>query len=256
MTPTLLLPSVTTIIGRKDKPALVPWAARETAKAAVYDVEVWRSIEASKGVEEAISWLTRARFRPRDKTRTAADLGTAVHAALEALATGGEPAVDDEVAIFYRSVEEWWRAFEPEPEAVEAVIWRPTGPGYAGRVDGIFRIGGERWIVDLKTSSRASRPYTEVCLQLAAYRRAPFLAVDEVDTISSDGRLYVITPGVARRSEHMPTIDRTGVLQVTPDGWGFWEADSGESAWAAFCGLAAVDQWERSGNKMIREVTP
>jgi hypothetical protein len=51
----LRLWSVTTLIGALDKPALVYWAALETAKAAVDKVAVWSSILDSDGRDEAIN---------------------------------------------------------------------------------------------------------------------------------------------------------------------------------------------------------
>ncbi|HEY1167723.1 MAG TPA: hypothetical protein VGE81_01900, partial [Candidatus Limnocylindrales bacterium] len=54
-----LYPSVTTILGVKDKPALVGWAKRETAACAVRNLDVLERMVASGGAGAAIEWLKR-----------------------------------------------------------------------------------------------------------------------------------------------------------------------------------------------------
>src|ERR1039457_530677 len=84
--------SVTTILGIKDKPALVGWAKRETAACAVRNLEVLERMVQSGGPGAAVEWLKRIPDYARD---TAAALGTAVHAMAEALGRG-EPVTVDE----------------------------------------------------------------------------------------------------------------------------------------------------------------
>ena len=72
--------SVTTIIGALDKPALVYWAANETAKAAVAEAPVWQARLENEGPESAVDYLKGARFRRPKGQRSAAELGT-LHAA-------------------------------------------------------------------------------------------------------------------------------------------------------------------------------
>src|ERR1700690_545604 len=85
-------PSVTTILQIKDKPALVGWAKRETAACAVRNLDVLEKMVRSGGPGAAADWPNRIPDYARD---TAADLGTAVHAAAEAIASGESIAVGD-----------------------------------------------------------------------------------------------------------------------------------------------------------------
>src|SRR5664280_1089213 len=52
-----LYPSVTTILGIKDKPALVGWAKRETAACAVRNLDVLDRMVRSGGAQAAVSRL-------------------------------------------------------------------------------------------------------------------------------------------------------------------------------------------------------
>ena len=87
------LPSVTSVIGMKAKPALINWAAKLSAeysqehRQALNELDPEAAVDAIKG-----SWR-----RSRDK---AADFGTAVHDAIE---TGKEP--DIQMAPYVRSSE-------------------------------------------------------------------------------------------------------------------------------------------------------
>src|ERR1035437_5876964 len=54
-----LYPSVTTILGIKDKPALVGWAKRETAACAVRNLDVLERMVRSGGPQAAVDWLKR-----------------------------------------------------------------------------------------------------------------------------------------------------------------------------------------------------
>src|ERR1035437_10144220 len=61
-----LYPSVTTILGIKDKPALVGWAKRETAACAVRNLDVLEAMVRSGGAQAAVDWLKRIPDYARD----------------------------------------------------------------------------------------------------------------------------------------------------------------------------------------------
>src|SRR5665647_1031050 len=92
-----LYPSVTTILQIKDKPALVGWAKRETAACAVRNLDVLERMVRSGGPQAAVDWLKRIPDYARDAS---ADLGSAVHAAAEAISRGEAVPVADEVQPF------------------------------------------------------------------------------------------------------------------------------------------------------------
>ena len=176
--------SVTTIIGCLDKPALLYWAAEQTAVAAVNSARTLEARVEEEGVDTVVKWLRDARFR-RDRTRrTAAELGTEVHAACEAYAlTGQRPDVDAEVQPFLDQFDRWAQEFQPVYQAAEVTVYSPSY-GYAGTCDAFLTVGGVRCIVDYKSSRKSfdnrgnpTTPYPEVALQLAAYRHAELAAV-------------------------------------------------------------------------------
>lgn len=139
----LRLWSVTTIIGCLDKPALVPWAALETAKAAVDQEKVWRSRLEHEGRDAAVDYLKGARFRRGKGQRSATDLGTAVHKACEAKAIYGEWRPEDygdaELRPFLAQFDRFLKDFKPRYIAAEVTVFSPTY-GYAGTSDGFMEI--------------------------------------------------------------------------------------------------------------------
>ena len=90
---------------------------------------------------------------------------------------------------------------------------------YAGTADLIARMGGETWLLDLKTSNSIHGSYA---LQCAAYARAEF-------HLDADGQ-----------EAPMPPIDRIGAIHVQPDGCRLVEFPSVNHAWNAFLAVKAV----------------
>lgn len=137
------LPRVTDILGVIHKPKLAAWRERQ-------------------GTEQA------------DRlAREAADIGTAVHGAIERALAGESVKLDpgSPAAPLFEA----WRHWEREiggirPVALETVIYSPRH-GYAGRADAVAQIGSSRRLVvlDIKTSAAV---WPEHALQLAAYRAA------------------------------------------------------------------------------------
>ena len=100
---------------------------------------------------------------------------------------------------------------------------------YAGTADLIARMGGETWLLDLKTSNSIHGSYA---LQCAAYARAEF-------HLDADGA-----------EQPMPPIDRIGAIHVQPDGCRLVEFPSVNHAWSAFLAVksvadltATIDSW-------------
>lgn len=139
----LRLWSVTTIIGILDKPALVPWTAIETAKAAVDQEQIWRSRLEHEGRDAAVDWLKGARFRKGKGQRSSTELGTAVHKACEHKAIHGhwrtEDWADGELRPFLIQFDQFLRDFKPRYEAAEVTVFHPDF-NYAGTCDGIMEI--------------------------------------------------------------------------------------------------------------------
>jgi hypothetical protein len=243
--------SVTTIIGCLDKPALIWWAAQETAKAAIYKQDSWRAIREENGDDEAIDYLAKARFRPPKGERGAAELGTAVHEACEQYAlTGVRPEVDDEIRPYLDQFDGWLDRFQPEYQATEVTVFSPTY-GYAGTCDGFMTIGGVPLIIDYKTSKRsfdkkgnATGPYPEAALQLAAYRYAEVAAVWPARRFESyRRRYYLISQAEHNMGVPVPVVQGGIVIHITPDHCEAYPVRCDESVHRAFLFVQEVARW-------------
>ena len=217
--------SITTIIGVLDKPALLYWSAEQAAQAAVTIAKSLPDRIAEEGEEAVVKWIRDARLRPPKGRRTAADLGTDVHSALEELAlTGKMPEVDDEVRQYVNQFDRWAQKWQPEFLASELTVYSPTY-GYAGTSDGIMKIDGQTLFFDHKTSQKSfdtkgkpTGPYPEVGLQLAAARYAEFAAVWRPRRYTRYNRRYYLL-GQAEREAAVPVPEADGgiVIHITPE---------------------------------------
>jgi len=220
------LVSVTTII-RSASPAdgLIYWSAEETAKAAVRAASSLQARIAEEGEQAVVEWLTGARFRRPKGQRSASELGTAVHQAVEQFAlTGERPSVDAEVAPYLDQFDRWAQQFQPEYVAAEMTVFSPTY-GYAGTADAVMVVGGARVIADYKTSrksvdrqGRPTKPYPEVGLQLAAYRHADFAAAWRPRRYEQwSRRYYLLGEGERSAAVDIPEVDGGIAIHLTPD---------------------------------------
>ena len=183
------MPSVTTIIGTKDKPALPPWSAKMAAKRAVDNAAVWQAVQQEEGDEAAIKWIAAA---AREYTKQKATMGSAVHWLCE-----NEDCVDDEQVqhkldvylhsmggnydknrkTAYKHLEQYRRFladYKPEYLLKEATLVN-SEERYAGTADGICTIDGVMYVMDIKTGG----VYDTVAMQLAAYRFATHFICDD-----------------------------------------------------------------------------
>ena len=251
--------SVTTIIGCLDKPALLYWAAEQTAVAAVNSARTLEARVEEEGVDTVVKWLRDARFR-RDRTqRTAAELGTEVHAACEAYAlTGQRPDVDAEVQPFLDQFDRWAQEFQPVYQAAEVTVYSPSY-GYAGTCDAFLTVGGVRCIVDYKSSRKSfdnrgnpTTPYPEVALQLAAYRHAELAAVWRPRRMEQYRRRYYLL-GQAEREMAVPVpeVDTGLVIHITPDHCDAYPVECGPDIFEAFLFIQEAARWQFQTSKTV-----
>lgn len=241
--------SVTTIIGCLDKPALVPWAAIKTAEAAV-NTDVWRHILEEEGTKAAVDHLKNARFRTGRGLRSATQLGTDVHAALEHKVIHGhfreEDRNDLELRPFLRHANQFLKDFRPRYTAAEVTVFNPRY-GYAGTADAFLEIDGTRFILDVKTSredldgrGNPKGPYPEVALQLAAYRFAECAAVWRARQAEQfKRRYYLLSPAERAMAVPVPPVDHGLVLYLTPERYGLYPVRCDEEIFDLF--LATLD---------------
>lgn len=255
----LRLWSVTTLIGALDKPALIYWSAEQTALAAVEHHDAWRGIEESSGTAEAVKWLTGARFRTPRGQRTAADLGTAVHAACEEYAlTGRRPEVDAEVSPFLDQFDKWLHEFQPEYQATEVAIYHP-GYGYAGTCDCFLTIDGVRFIGDYKSTRKATdkqgRPapaYPEVALQLAAYRHGEAAAVWRPRRYEQfRRRYYLLSPEERAAAVPVPEVEHGLCIKITPESCIAYPVECGPEIFESFLYVLEAARWQQELSKSV-----
>lgn len=205
--------SVTNALGAIPKKALVYWAAKEVANAAVSKYDLLGGM-IEDNPEDAVKWLKGAPWGNRDR---AADMGTAIHSVAELDAEGQSGDADEIIASLppdaqakARQVRDCLDRLPVRIEHTEAVVYSDDY-GYAGTLDFIVSTDDEEllsrlphegtapdgrayFIADLKTGKGV---YPEVALQLAAYRHATHMVdlanVTRVDVPEVHGG-FVIHP--------------------------------------------------------------
>lgn len=202
----------------------------------------------------AIAWLKGAPWR--DKTRKA-DLGTAVHAELEAY-TLDKPRPDPPllVAPFVRSFRSFLEVMRPRIELAEAVVYSRTET-YAGRTDvwlwiNIAPVGmPDDWrlvVVDYKTGKAI---YPDVALQLTAYARAEFVGLPD------GSELPIGVPGGMPRPDlgaalllRPAVLDDAGAV-IPALSWEFIPVLTDDRVWDAFRYVREVFRWTEETSKEV-----
>ena len=195
------IPGVTTVIGILDKPALVNWAAKETA---IYADENWAKLSAMRSGDR-IDEMTKARY---NTNRKAVVKGNRVHALGERLAHGETVDVPleirSQVDAYARFLDRWDLTMVATETPVCHTDW-----AFGGTFDLIAespRYG--RSLMDIKTGSGV---YSEVALQLNAYAQC------DLRLVASE----ITGPRGGKRTEWleapMPQIDTLLVAHVLVD---------------------------------------
>jgi len=223
-----LYPSVTTILQIKDKPALVGWAKRETAACAVRNLDVLERMVRSGGAQAAVDWLKRIPDYARDAS---ADLGSAVHAAAEAIARGESTPVADDVRPFIAAYRrDFLDVFQPRFLALEAMVCSPRYE-YGGTADAFAEIDGEIWLLDYKTGAGV---YADTALQLAGLARAQFIGY----------------PGDPTRYP-VPFATRFGVVHIRPEGARLLPVVVDRATVAAFLDARRLFGWDQGPARSV-----
>lgn len=181
----LTSPSVTTVLGLVDKPALIQWAADRTLDWAVENASLLfvKSDEASK------RW---GRYRWTDVRDERAEVGTGIHETIESLHTGSWnfPVLDDEQQRIMKQWDLLNQRYTITPHKSEFTVWggifdEDSGTDWAGTGDGLWDIvdneTGEAWfnvVIDLKTSKNT---WPEHWLQLSALYMADVIMFKQPD---------------------------------------------------------------------------
>ena len=102
----------------------------------------------------------------------AARRGTLVHEATESMDYGFDVEAEPDIAPYLRAYADFLNTYRPETLFAE---WRLHGADeeYAGTLDRLYRVNGELWVVDIKTTGSPTRQnYISYCAQLYAYAKA------------------------------------------------------------------------------------
>jgi hypothetical protein len=178
---------VTTFLGVIAKPALTRWAAKMAAEYAVRERQEWQGLSTVEAVE-------RIKDAPYRSSGSKRDLGSRVHETIDAHSVGRPlPPWPDDVATYMGGFQQFLADRDPKIEASEFTVYSRTHR-YAGTGDMLAWIGGELWLLDVKTGKWA---YPEAALQLSAYAHGEFIGVDS-------------------QEQPMLGVDRAGVLLLWP----------------------------------------
>lgn len=162
------LPSVTRIIGQKDKSFfLIPWATKLSAD---YFTEIIKLLINGKLqlVEKDLEELHKKGKNESNRVRDeSAKIGTLVHNAIELFIKQGEEPIGlpEQAQNAYNAFKKWLKEYDyKETFDIERPLYSRKH-FYAGTPDWICRLGNKIWILDFKTS-KALREGIE--LQLSA----------------------------------------------------------------------------------------
>jgi hypothetical protein len=251
--------SVTTLIGL-DKPALLYWAAEQTAELAVHVASSLPRRIKEEGRDAVVKWLRDARFRPQKGMVSAAELGTQVHEAVEQYAlTGIRPDVENpEVLPFLDRFDEWAQIWQPEYIAAEAAVYNKTY-GYAGTLDNLMKVQGMTVISDTKTSRKAvgsdgkpTGPYPEAALQLSAYRYAELIATWRARRFEKyRRRYYLLNTDEEELGVKMPQVDGAVVLHLTPEHATLHPVKADEEVFEKFLHCIEIFDWANGLAKQV-----
>ena len=229
-------PGVTSVIKALDKPAIIEWAKRETARCAIDNYDFVADLVARGGPDAAKAWLTRIPDFQRD---TAAQMGSAIHRMAEEVSRGAteiQPSEDELpfMLAYRRFVED----YNPKFVSLERMVFSETY-GYGGTFDSIAVIAGATFLIDTKTSKSV---YEETAMQLAALANADWCG------LPGDPTQYRIPP-----------IDRYAVLHIRPDqyarGYRLIEFRVTDKDFDAFLACLNLTNWRRD-SRPIGESVP
>ena len=230
-----ILPGVTTLIKALDGDpgALIGWATKLTAQAAVDTAADWKHLSTA---EEATA-LIKARSRRQQSQKR--DLGTLVHQMIEDWMKGSqEPGFSMEVEPALQPYMEGLGCFLEEygfsALATEVTVVN-TEVGYAGTLDAMGQIGSDVVMVDWKTGS------------LRPTMAAQMLLLNAANIVLGDDGTEVPFMGA----------DRLLIVQISPGDYSVTEVDKTPDAEHLATVLVEARRYAQTiGSKMTRLETP
>ena len=229
-----VVPGVTTVLKKLDKPAIAQWAVDNTAAFAVANIDALLNRTEEQGYG-FLRWywkrdplsgdLTDIRNWSNGVLHDAAELGTLMHDWVAAdHGACPYPDVAGAPAYFWEMVNEWdkWKAeHEVVPLHTEVTLWSHEY-GYAGTADAFWQVDGVPMLIDVKTSRNT---WDEHYMQLAALG-----ACDTMLLEPTDGHWV---------EDVVPAFSAYALLHIRPS-----DTDSQGNPIDSFCKLKVVDQEE------------
>lgn len=237
-----LYPSVTHILGAINKPALVPWAAKQERAAVSAAAATLYSELSAAGQQYPASWFATALATKLGSVKAherrlarAGDIGSEAHQAIEWLLrtalgseAGPKPVISAPARIAVEAFKAWALEVQLKPILIERVVFSKRHR-YAGTLDLLARVNGELVTIDFKTGKAV---YAEAHLQAAAYGAA----LAEMGYTTPARALIVRLPKVAGDPpvEVVPVPDAPTLLPVFLATRALWEwSYSNEQAFKA-----------------------
>lgn len=229
-----VVPGVTTVLKKLDKPAIVQWAVDNTAAYAVANIDSLLSRTEEQGYgflrwywkRDALSGDTSdIRNYSAGVLSDAAELGTLVHDWIAAdNGVGAYPDVRNAPDYFWEMVGQW-DDFKSEhdirPILTETTFWSHQY-GYAGTADALWEIDGVRTLLDVKTSRNT---WDEHRMQLAALGACDAMLIE-----ATDGHWI---------EDVVPAFSEYALLHIRPSDY-----DKHGEPMAPFCELKSVSHDE------------
>jgi hypothetical protein len=222
------LGSVTTRLKALDKSGpLVGWATRETAAAAIRNLDVLQTMVKESSPEAAQKWL---QTKPGYIKDTAADLGSRAHMIAEAIANGQEISAEDQenpkIRQYLRFIAEW----QPRFVGVEMMVVS-FSEAYAGTADIWAWLDGELWLLDIKTGKGT---YPDMGLQLAALHNAEWSGAPDKEML-----------------EPSPKATRFGILHLQDEAYDLIEYQVTDADYQAFLAIKRAHEWLETRAKEV-----
>lgn len=102
---------------------------------------------------------------PKWQMETAAERGTAVHAATQALDTTGRAEIQEEYLPYLLAYKAFLQDYRPSWDVVEQPLYHPQHR-YAGTIDRFGAVRGEAALIDIKTTFTVYKPLCRAQLNL------------------------------------------------------------------------------------------
>jgi hypothetical protein len=235
-----LVPSITNIIGMKDKPGIPYWGYKQCG---LFVAENWRMI-AELGAKDPSAVVDLVKGAPHRSTEKSSNTGDLVHGWIDTRvrSQGTHPTTAEVAESGDRTAIHMWEhflaieiAYKIEWVYSETTVWSDQAGGYAGTIDWMAKVFGELTLGDTKTGKSV---YPEVGMQVAAAHYA--------DVAFDDN-------GVEFK---LPKAKRFAVLHLRPQGARMNPLENMEANFAGFLGLRAIFEWDQNISGEVIKYAP